>query len=126
MESTSSPASPSGNPAPREPTKRRTPRLLDQVRLAIRIRHYSRRTEKVYILWVRQFILFHGKRHPAEMGVEEVQRFLTSLAVQRRLSASSQNQALSALLFLYNRTRRHSHLGGVSPEAFERASAVAT
>ncbi len=103
MESTSSPASPSGNPAQREPTKRRRPRLLDQVRLAIRIRHYSRRTEKVYILWVRQFILFHDKRHPAEMGMEEVQRFLTSLAVQRRLSASSQNQALSALLFLYKR-----------------------
>ncbi len=100
MESTSPRASPSGSPAQREPTRRRTPRLLDQVRLAIRIRHYSRRTEKVYILWVRQFILFHDKRHPAEMGVEEVQRFLTSLAVERRLSASSQNQALSALLFL--------------------------
>ena len=68
MESISSPASPSGTPPQREPTKRRTQRLLDQVRLAIRIRHYSRRTEKVYVLWVRQFILFHDKRHPAEMG----------------------------------------------------------
>ncbi len=73
------------------------------MRLAIRTRHYSRQTEKIYIHWARQFILFHDKRHPAEMGADEVQRFLSSLAVDRQMSASSQNQALSAILFLYKR-----------------------
>ena len=76
-------------------------RLLDQVRAAIRLRHYSRRTEKAYAGWVRRFILFHEKRHPAEMGKAEVTRFLSHLAVEARVSASTQNQALSALLFLY-------------------------
>jgi hypothetical protein len=68
------------------------PRLLDRVREAVRTRHYSRRTEKAYV---------HGKRHPAEMGAPEVTAFLTSLAVQGKVAASTQNQALSALLFLY-------------------------
>lgn len=77
------------------------PRLLDRVREAVRTRHYSRRTEKAYVAWVRRYILFHAKRHPAEMGGDEVTRFLTSLAVQGRVAASTQNQALSALLFLY-------------------------
>jgi len=76
-------------------------RLLDQVRAAIRLRHYSRRTEKAYAGWIRRFILFHEKRHPAEMGKAEVTRFLSHLAVGARVSASTQNQALSALLFLY-------------------------
>ncbi len=76
-------------------------RLLDQVRAAIRLRHYSRRTEKAYAGWVRRFILFHGKRHPAGMGKPEVTRFLSHLAVEAKVSASTQNQALSALLFLY-------------------------
>lgn len=76
-------------------------RLLDQVRAAIRLRHYSRRTEKAYAGWVRRFILFHGKRHPAEMGKAEVSSFLSHLAVEAKVSASTQNQALSALLFLY-------------------------
>ena len=82
--------------APR-PTGRR---LLDQVRAAIRLRHYSRRTEKAYAGWIRRFILFHEKRHPAEMGKAEVTRFLSHLAVEAKVSASTQNQALSALLFL--------------------------
>jgi integron integrase len=77
------------------------PRLLDRVREAIRARHYSRRTEKTYVAWIRRYILFHGKRHPAEMGAAEVTRFLTSLAVDGNVAASTQNQALSALLFLY-------------------------
>jgi integrase len=77
------------------------PRLLDRVREALRARHYSRRTEKAYVAWSRRFILFHGKRHPAEMGGPEVTRFLTSLAVDGTVSASTQNQALAALLFLY-------------------------
>jgi integron integrase len=80
---------------------RQRPRLLDQVREEIRKRHYSRRTEKSYIGWIRRFILFHGKRHPAEMGEAEVSRFLSHLAVIGKVSASTQNQALSALFFLY-------------------------
>jgi hypothetical protein len=77
------------------------PRLLERVRAAVRARHYSRRTEKTYVAWVRRYIVFHGKRHPAEMGAPEVTRFLTSLAVDGNVAASTQNQALSALLFLY-------------------------
>jgi integron integrase len=77
------------------------PKLLDRVRGEIRRRNYSRRTEKSYIGWIRRFILFHGKRHPVEMGEPEVSRFLTHLAVTGKVSASTQNQAMSALLFLY-------------------------
>jgi site-specific recombinase XerD len=76
-------------------------RLLDQVRLAIRRRHYSYRTEQAYIHWIRRYILFHDKRHPAEMSEPEVAAFLTHLAVARRVSAATQNQALNAVLFLY-------------------------
>jgi integron integrase len=76
-------------------------RLLDQVRHRIRANHYSIRTEESYVNWVRQFILFHGKRHPLEMGEPEVNAFLTHLAVERNVAASTQNQALSAILFLY-------------------------
>jgi integron integrase len=79
----------------------RKPRLLDAVREAIRLRHYSRRTEKAYVGWIRRYILFHGKRHPAAMGAGEVGRFLSSLAVDGNVSVSTQNQALAALLFLY-------------------------
>lgn len=77
------------------------PRLLDQVRSVIHVRHYSRRTEDAYIYWIRQFILFHDKRHPAEMGKTEVERYLTWLAEKRNVAASTQNQALNAILFLY-------------------------
>jgi len=76
-------------------------RLLDRVRDAIRARHYSPRTAEAYLLWIRRFILFHGKRHPTEMGETEVARFVSHLAVRGRVSASTQNQALSAILFLY-------------------------
>ena len=79
------------------------PKLLDRVRGAIRSRHYSQRTEDAYVAWIKRFIFFHGKRHPAEMGEAEVTRFLSSLAVDFRVSASTQNQALGALLFLYPR-----------------------
>ena len=68
---------------------------------SIRARHYSRRTEKAYVGWTRRFVLFHGKRHPAEMGAPEITNFLTDLAVRGKVSASTQNQALSAILFLY-------------------------
>jgi site-specific recombinase XerD len=77
------------------------PRLLDRVRDAIRSRHYSRRTEKTYVAWIRRYILFHGKRHPAEMGAQEITQFLSALAVKDKVAASTQNQALSALPFLY-------------------------
>lgn len=77
------------------------PKLLTRVREAIRLRHMSPKTEKAYVHWIRQYILFHGKRHPDDMAEEEVTAFLTHLAVRRKVSASTQNQALSALLFLY-------------------------
>jgi len=76
-------------------------RLLDQVRDALRMRHYSYRTEEAYVGWIRRFILFHRKRHPAEMGPAEITQFLTALAVERHVSASTQNQGLAAILFLY-------------------------
>lgn len=77
------------------------PKLLDQVRAQVRLRHYSISTEVQYVHWVKRFILFHGKRHPGEMGAAEVEAFLTDLAVVGKVAASTQNQALSALLFLY-------------------------
>lgn len=78
-----------------------SPRLLDQVRGKIRLKHYSLRTEQAYSDWIRRFIHFHGKRHPREMGAAEVESFLTHLAVVGKVAASTQNQAKSALLFLY-------------------------
>ncbi len=77
------------------------PRLLDEVRGRLRFRHYSLRTEQAYVDWIRRFIVFSGKRHPRELGAEEVTAFLTHLAVAGRVAASTQNQAKSALLFLY-------------------------
>ena len=77
------------------------PRLLDRVRTALRARHYSDRTEEAYIGWIKRFIFFHHKRHPMEMGTDQVNEFLSDLAQARRVSASTQNQAFSAILFLY-------------------------
>jgi len=77
------------------------PKLLDQVRDRIRVKHYSIRTETQYLQWIRRFILFHDKRHPRDMGAAEVEAFLTHLAVEGQVAAATQNQALSALLFLY-------------------------
>jgi site-specific recombinase XerD len=77
------------------------PKLLDRMREAMRSRHYSRNTERSYCNWVKRFIFFHNVRHPAEMGEAEINAFLTHLAVKEHVSASTQNQALSALLFLY-------------------------
>ncbi len=77
------------------------PHLMDRLREAIRVRHYSWRTEEAYRQWVRRFILFHGKRHPESLGEPEVSAFLSHLAVDRNVAASTQNQALSAILFLY-------------------------
>jgi integrase len=77
------------------------PKLLDQVRQAIRTRHYSSKTEESYVHWIKRFIFFHSKRHPAEMGEKEIAKFLSSLASELHVSASTQNQALNAILFLY-------------------------
>jgi len=101
---TSRSAQPTANlPSSAVPPK---PRLLEQVRQAIRTRHYSVKTEAAYIGWIKRFIFFHGKRHPAEMAETEIARFLSSLARDSRVSASTQNQALNALLFLYHEVLR--------------------
>jgi hypothetical protein len=82
---------------PSQPPKK----LLDQVREAIRLKHYSYRTKKTYVQWIRRYILFHDKRHPKDIGVPEIEAFLTHLAVTQEVAAATQNQALSALFFLY-------------------------
>src|SRR5512140_328258 len=84
----------------------RPPRLLQQLRDRIRFRHYSLRTERTYAHWVRRFIAHSGMRHPREMGAPEVTAFLSSLATERNVAASTQNQALSAILFLYKEVLR--------------------
>lgn len=84
----------------------RPQRLLDQVRELIRIKHYSIRTEQAYLQWIRRYILFNGKRHPRELGAEELTQYLSHLAVQRNVAASTQNQALNAILFLYREVLR--------------------
>jgi integron integrase len=91
------------------------PKLLDQLREALRARHYSRRTEQTYCSWVKRFIFFHNVRHPEEMAEPEINAFLTHLAVKEKVSASTQNQALSALLFLYRHVigREVGNLGDV-------------
>lgn len=84
-----------------ESSEVKAPKLLEQLRESLRVRHYSLRTEDAYVDWARRFILFHGKRHPKDMGAPEVGAFLTHLAVERHVSPSTQNQAKAALLFLY-------------------------
>jgi integron integrase len=93
----------------------RGPRLLDRVRRELRLRHYSRRTETAYVHWIVRFIRFHGIRHPQEMGAAEVSAFLSHLAVEGAVAASTQNQALNALVFLYARVldRPLAELGGI-------------
>jgi len=86
----------------RNPEGTSPPKLLEQLRTALRVRRYSLRTEAAYVDWVRRFILFHGKRHPRSLAASEVQAFLSHLAVERHVSSSTQNQAKAALLFLYS------------------------
>ena len=83
------------------PSSPTSPKLLDQVRDKIRVKHYSIRTETQYLQWIKRFIFFHGKQHPRDLGAGEVEAFLSHLATEGNVSASTQNQALSALLFLY-------------------------
>jgi integron integrase len=94
---------------------KRQPNLLDRVTLACRSRHYSRRTAKAYRDWIKRFVVFHGKRHPEQLGEPEVSEYLTYLAVERQVAASTQNQALAAILFLYRHVlnRGLDHLKGV-------------
>src|SRR6266403_2529791 len=111
MAPTIPPALPPGNP-----------RLLDRVREVIRRKHYSFRTEQTYVDWIRRFILCHGKRHPTEMAEAEVTQFLTYLAREGKVAASTQNQALSALLFLYKQVLKQ-EIGWL--EGVERAKTPA-
>jgi integron integrase len=96
---TSSPSAPSSPSSSTPPP----PRLLDQLRMALRVRHASPRTVETYVHWLRRFIVFHGKRHPRELGPEAITAFLNDLAVERNVAASTQNQALNAIVFLYKR-----------------------
>ncbi len=96
-------------------------KLLDQVREVIRLKHYSLRTEDTYVQWIKRFILFHGKRHPREMGAQQIEAFLSDLAVRGKVSASTQNQALNALVFLYRQVL-HLEAGQFSPVRAKRPS----
>ena len=100
-------------------------RLLDQVREVIRVKHYSLRTEETYLQWMKRFIFFHGKRHPREMGAREIEAFLTDLAVRRRVASSTQNQALNALVFLYQEVL-HLEVGEFSAVRAKRPSRLPT
>jgi|SRR5687767_5364302 len=85
---------------PQQPTsKPQDKKLLDQVRDHLRLKHYAYRTEETYVSWIKRFILFHGKRHPRDMGSTEIEAFVTHLAVERNIAVTTQNQALSAILF---------------------------
>ena len=112
-------------------------RLLDTVRTAIRLRHYSYRTEKQYVAWIRRFIRFHAYRHPADMGGPEVEAFLSDLAVNGKVAAATQAQALAALLFLYKQVlmvefvrpasanrRRATHSGTAWPRTCSNRAAI--
>lgn len=101
--------------APPESPVSTSPKLLDRVRWHLRVKHYSLRTEHAYVDWIRRYILFHGKRHPTEMGEKDIAAFLSDLAIEGRVAASTQNQALSALLFLYQQVldRKLEFIAGV-------------
>jgi integron integrase len=106
--------------------QRQPKKLLDQVRHIIRLKHYSMSTEEAYISWIRRFILFHDKRHPKEMGVAEIEAFLTHLAVDQQVAASTQNQALHALLFLYQQVLHTTLDGPISPMRAKRSKHLPT
>ena len=93
--------SPAVSPSPAVPVAEGAPRLLDQVRAAARARRYSTHTENAFVSWIRRFVLFHDKQHPAQLAEPEVARFLSHLAVEEHVSPSMQTQARAALVFLY-------------------------
>lgn len=101
--------------APPDPTK--PLRLIEIVRRAVRERRYSRKTEQAYVHWIRRFVIFHGRRHPKDLGAEHVRDFLSALATEAGVSASTQNQALAAILFLYDRALRQElpRIDGIAP-----------
>jgi integron integrase len=99
-------------------------KLLEQVKDQIRLKHYSYRTEDSYVQWIRRYILFHNKCHPQEMGVPEIEAFLSHLAVEGKVSASTQNQALSALLFLYRHVLHLELDDGLRPTGGHRIDAI--
>ena len=99
-------------------TTENRPKLLDQVRNKVRLKHYSIRTEQTYVGWIKRFVRFHGLRHPATMGADEVRQYLSHLAAERKVSASTQGQALNAIVFLYREVVRHD-LGSL--DGIERA-----
>ncbi|MBC7265256.1 MAG: integron integrase [Chloroflexi bacterium] len=105
--------------------EQRPKKLLDQVRDTLRLKHYSIRTEQAYVAWIKRYIFFHGVRHPAEMGAAEAEAFLTHLAVKENVAASTQNQALSALLFLY-REVLHQDLGPIDALRAKRPKRLPT
>lgn len=92
---------------PRPPAQPRPGALFDSIREACRLRHYSIRTEQQYVHWAKRFILYHGKRHPSELGATAIESFLSDLALRKQVAASTQNQALSAIVFLYREVLRH-------------------
>jgi integron integrase len=106
--------------APPDPARRF--RLLEVVRARLRERRYSRRTEEAYVAWVRRYVIFHGRRHPRDLGAEDVRRFLSALATEERVAASTQNQALAALLFLYEHVvgQPLGRVDGISPARARR------
>jgi integron integrase len=101
-------------------------KLLDRVRHAVRLKHYSTSTEKAYVSWARRYILFHNKRHPQEMGAAEIEAFLTHLAVDGKVAASTQNQALNALLFLYREVLRIELEDSIMPTYAQRRKNLPT
>jgi len=115
-------------PTPPNPSSPQAKKLLDQYRETLRVKQYSRRTEETYTNWVRQFILYHNKRHPRQMGVPEINQFITHLVVERHISASTQNQALSAILFLYRHVLAiqldEATLAGMRPSKSKRVPTV--
>jgi integrase len=106
--------------------QRRPKKLLDQVRDVIRLKHYAISTEKAYVNWIKRYILFHGKRHPREMGAIEVEAFLTHLAVDQQVTASTQNQALNALLFLYREVLHKELTDPIAPRRAKRSKYLPT
>lgn len=106
--------------------QRQPKKLLDQVRHIIRLKHYSLSTEDTYVSWIRRYILFHDKRHPREMGVAEIEAFLTHLAVDQQVAASTQNQAMHALLFLYQQVLHKKLDGSISPMRAKRSKHLPT
>ncbi len=105
---------------------KRPKKLLDRVRDAIRLKHYALSTEKTYVSWIKRFILFHDKRHPKDMGVPEIEAFLTHLAVDQHVAASTQNQALSALLFLYREVLKKDLEGSIDAIRAKRPKRLPT